>query len=209
MQRPADSEQSVAPKDASEYHASLIRRITDGDHGAFTVLFDLLAPTALGLLVRILGHRSLAEDVLQDVFLQVWKQAGLYRPERGSVRGWLFTIARSRGLDRLRRERSWREEPIAEGDEQRWAAPPAQAARLETSERRRSLLDALGDLPPNQRVCLELALFKGLSQTEIAARLSAPLGTVKSRIRLGMAKIHEELIRRDTAPVRACLASGS
>lgn len=184
--------------------ADLMTRIVARDQVAFTTLFDHLAPTVLGLLVRILGARSIAEEVLQEVFLQVWKQAHLYRPDLSPARGWILLIARSRGLDRLRHERSSsrREEVAAEQVERRRVVSPPQFARLAEDERRRGLFDALEHLPADQRVCIKLALFEGLTHSQIAQRLAAPLGTVKSRMRMGMMKIREAVEARDAAPAR-------
>jgi RNA polymerase sigma-70 factor, ECF subfamily len=102
--------QHVVDPDSLDPYLSLLRRTVDGDREAFAALFDFLAPKTLGLLIQILRHRTVAEEVLHDVFLQVWRHADLFSPERGSVRSWIYTIARSQGLDRLRRERASKEE---------------------------------------------------------------------------------------------------
>jgi RNA polymerase sigma-70 factor, ECF subfamily len=172
----------------------LVHRIADGDGDALAAAFDLYAPSVLGLLSRILKGRGEAEEVLQEVFLQVWMQAGRFDAQRSSPRGWILMLARSRAVDRLRRRDSSRrreEEVAAE------AAPaalrPIGTERLEAVERRRQVLSALGVLSPEQRDCIELAFFEGLTHSEIAARLQAPLGTVKSRILLGMNKLRQAL----------------
>lgn len=102
--------QNVVDPDSHDPYLSLLRRTANGDRAAFAALFDFLAPKALGLLIQILRDRTVAEDVLHDVFVQVWRKAGLYSPERGSVRSWIYTIARFEGLDRLRRERASKSE---------------------------------------------------------------------------------------------------
>lgn len=182
--------------------SSLLSLTASGDQDAFASLFDHLAPTALGLLTRILGQRSVAEEVLQEVFLQVWTQAHLYRPDLGSVRAWFFTIVRSRGLDRLRFERSSaRREELAVQDVRR-ELPPAQLVGLEAREHCRRLSDALEGLSMEQRDCIKMALYEELTHSKIAARLGAPLGTVKSRLRMGMMKVREALAR-DGLPGRA------
>lgn len=170
-----------------------MRRIAAGDGEALSEAFDLHSPVALGLLVRILGRRSEAEEILQEVFLQVWTQADRYDPGKATPRGWILMLARSRALDRLRRRDASqrREETVAEA-ETGWVGPVG-TARLEASERRNRIASALGLLTPEQRHCIELAFFEGLTHTQIADRLKAPLGTVKSRILLGMGKLRQAL----------------
>jgi RNA polymerase sigma-70 factor (ECF subfamily) len=175
----------------------LLERIRVGDRQAFADLYARHASQVLGLLTRILGNRAEAEEVMQDVFLQAWNQADRYRPDGSSPRGWLLLIARSRAVDRLRargaRERREREA----GDAGVIPATEVVAAtalrQVESKERWELIHEALADLPAEQRGCIELAFFEGLSQSQIAARLNAPLGTVKSRILLGMNKLREAL----------------
>ena len=181
-------EQRLLPDDAH-----LLRRIASGDGDALTRLFDAHSPVVLGLLIRMLGGRAEAEEVLQEVFLQVWMQADRYEESRSSPRGWILMLARSRALDRLRRRssRQRREEEVA--SEEGVAVRPVGTARLEAAERRSRIGEALGVLSPEQRHCIELAFFEGLTHTQIAERLKAPLGTVKSRILLGMNKLRQAL----------------
>src|SRR5690349_2111176 len=173
----------------------LMDRIAGGDGQAFARIFELHSPVTLGLLVRILGRRSEAEEVLQEVFLQVWTQADRYEAGRATPRGWILMLARSRALDRLRRRESARrrEEGVAEEEGLQEAVHPVGTARLEAVEQRDQVHSALGSLTPEQRRCIELAFFEGLSHTQIADRLKAPLGTVKSRILLGMNKLRQAL----------------
>jgi RNA polymerase sigma-70 factor, ECF subfamily len=177
-----------------EREADLMSRVAGGDGEAFARLFEVHAPVALGLLIRILGQRSEAEEALQEVFVQVWTQADRYDEGRATPRGWILMLARSRGLDRLRRRSSLqrREEAAAEGAYEA-ADPPVGTERLENHERRHRIHSALGLLTPEQRRCIELAFFEGLTHTEIAKRLETPLGTVKSRILLGMNKLRQAL----------------
>jgi RNA polymerase sigma-70 factor, ECF subfamily len=171
----------------------LMSRVADQDGAAFTRLFELHAPVALGLLSRILGRRMEAEEVLQEVFLQVWTQADRYDAGRSSPRGWILMLARSRALDRLRRRDASQRREEAAGEMMDEAVPPIGTERLEVLERRRKVTSALGMLSTDQRRCIELAFFEGLSHTQIAERLEAPLGTVKSRILLGMNKLRQTL----------------
>lgn len=173
--------------------AELVRRIADGDGDALARLFDLHSPVALGLLSRMLGARGEAEEVLQEAFLQVWTQADRYDPARSSARGWVLMLARSRALDRLRRREARRRREEESVEESNLSIHPVGTERLEESERRSQVSTALGVLSPEQRHCIELAFFEGLTHTQIAERLKAPLGTVKSRILLGMNKLRQAL----------------
>jgi RNA polymerase sigma-70 factor (ECF subfamily) len=181
------------PRDSQE--VELMSRIAAGDGEAFALAFERHAPVMLGLLYRILGQRGEAEEVLQEVFLQVWTQADRYDAARSTPRGWMLMLARSRALDRLRRRDARRrreEEASAEGSQSE-LVPPLGTERLEADERRSRIGAALGLLSPEQRRCIELAFFEGLTHTQIAERLEAPLGTVKSRILLGMNKLRQAL----------------
>ena len=171
----------------------LLRRIATGDGDALSRVFELHSPVVLGLLVRMLGGRAEAEEVLQEVFLQVWTQADRYEESRSSPRGWILMLARSRALDRLRRRvsRQRREDEVAA--EEGVTVRPVGTERLEAVEQRSRVGAALGILSPEQRHCIELAFFEGLTHTQIAERLKAPLGTVKSRILLGMNKLRQAL----------------
>lgn len=145
----------------------------------------------------MLGNAEDAQEVLQEAFVQVWNRAGSYDPNRGSELAWLISITRSRGIDRLRsrRVRAEREHQaameISKGSEN--VDTPGAYDEVVSAERRVALREALIELPEGQREALELAYFHGLSQTEIASRLSEPLGTVKTRMQLGMKKLRERL----------------
>lgn len=171
----------------------LMRRVADRDGGALAHLFERHAPVTLGLLQRILGARGEAEEVLQEVFLQIWMQADRYDGARSTPRGWILMLARSRALDRLRRRESARRREEIAGEEAGETVSPLGTERLESLEVKRQVSSALGSLSPDQRRCIELAFFEGLTHTQIAERLEAPLGTVKSRILLGMNKLRQAL----------------
>ncbi len=162
---------------------ALLERVAAGDRPAFLALYHRYAPRLLGLIHRILGIRGEAEDVLQETFLQVWTTAGRYDAGRSPPDVWLFLLARCRALDKLRR-RPVIGTPITEqvaADD-----PPAEVVRRDDAVRARSAVD---ELPPDQRTAIELAFFEGLTHEQIAARLNVPLGTVKTRIRLGLTRL--------------------
>jgi RNA polymerase sigma-70 factor (ECF subfamily) len=172
---------------------SLLSRIAAGDEGALARLYQESGKLVHGLALRILRNPADAEEVVLDVFIQVWRTAARFDPCRGSAMTWLVMMTRSRALDRLRsRElRSRREEPLGElATDPRAAAPEEMTAR----EERRRVRAALAAIPPEQRELVELAFFSGFSHREVAARMGQPLGTVKSRIRSGMRRLHELLI---------------
>lgn len=183
-----------------EADASLVGRMAGGDERALGDLYDRHGRVLYALAFRILGDRDDAEEVVMEAFHQAWRASGAYAPDRGSVGAWLVVMARSRALDRLRaRDRHTRALTRAAEDEGGNAAPamgvpqPMAHVFAEAGERRGQVLAALGALPEPQRVCIQLAYYEGLTQTEIATRLAEPLGTVKTRMRLGMIKLRETL----------------
>lgn len=173
--------------------SELLEQIVAGSEAALEKLYDNTSALVLGLLHRMLGASGEAEEVLQEVFLQVWRQAGRYRPELASPRGWLMMMARSRALDRLKAGSASRRREESVMGEAVLAENPLGSRRLEEVERAREVRRALAELPAEQRQAVELAFFVGLSHSQIAARLGAPLGTVKSRVLLGMRKLKSTL----------------
>jgi RNA polymerase sigma-70 factor (ECF subfamily) len=169
--------------------AALIGAIAQGDREALARLYGRYGGSLLAIAQRILSDRREAEDLLHDVFLEVWRHAGHYDAARGSVRAWLLMRMRSRALDR-RKSAGFSRVVSLEGraDNDRMAredpafAPDRQAVRR-----------ALAELPDEQRVVLELGYFEGLSSSEIAARVEAPVGTVKSRVAAALAKLRAGL----------------
>ncbi len=189
---------SLANQQTDAEDAELLRAVARGDESAFARVYDRYSPILLGLLLRILRSRAEAEDVLQEVFLQVWQQARAFDPTRGRAFTWLVTLARSRAIDRLRavdsRERAAQrsaEDAPPDAAPQAWA--DEEAIRVERAE---AVRDALGELPEEQRQVLVLAYLEGMSQSEIAAAKNQPLGTVKTRTRAGLKKLSEALRAR-------------
>ena len=172
----------------------LLSAIAARDEQALARLYDRYRVILFGLILRILHSREEAEDVLQEVFWQVWRRASDFNSERGRPFTWLVTLARSRAIDRLRSLNS-RERAGAEAEREALANDKASDAVEDAirSERREIVKRALSELSEDQRSVLLLAYFEGLTQTEIAARLNAPLGTVKTRMRSGTIRLREIL----------------
>jgi len=173
--------------------AAFIKGVAGGDEESLASLYDATRRLLYGLTLRILGEAGSAEEVLLDVYKQVWRKAASYDQERGNPLAWLMTIARSRAIDRLRSEYQERQrvdaletvrEATTTGNIEKDAA---------LSEMRRVILTALESLPPEQREMNDLAYYGGLSQSEIATKLNQPLGTIKTRARLAMIKLREKL----------------
>jgi RNA polymerase sigma-70 factor (ECF subfamily) len=177
----------------------LVARAAEGDERAVGELYDRYGQVLYAVAFRIVGERADAEEVVLDAFAQAWRDATRFETARGSVAGWLTTIARSRALD-LVRARSRRARITATAAAERpesspamggWRADPSSG--LDHAERRAQVRLALEALSPPQRRAIELAYFEGLSQSEIATLLQEPLGTIKTRVRLGMQKLREML----------------
>ena len=170
--------------------AELIRRMAGGDRDACAAFYDAYSALAFGLIRRVVRISAEAEEILQDVFWEIWRSAGDYDPARGSPEAWVAMRARSRGIDRVRSVRRGGEMTASASGETPDAAPREPATNPGVSAEERGMLrGALGQLPPGQREIVTLAYFEGLTQTEIARRLEEPLGTVKTRMRLGLERL--------------------
>jgi len=184
--------------------ASLVARMAGGDQQALGALYDRWHPLVHAVVLRIVRQRDDVDDVVEEVFWQAWRQSGRYDPARAAVQTWLMTIARSRALDRVRAVKRRREEPLEKDGvdvaaQQVAVGDPGLDA--EASERRTIVVAALAELPAEQRECLELGYYGGLSQSEIAERTGQALGTVKTRMRLAMQKLKGRLqVLREVAP---------
>jgi RNA polymerase sigma-70 factor (ECF subfamily) len=186
---------ALTPEQAQTSDSDLLHAIARGDEAALASLYDRYRLILFGLILRILHSRPEAEDVLQDVFIQVWRRARDFDESRGRAFTWLVTLARSRTIDRLRSLNS-RQRTANEAVE---AAPGSVSDAAEDafkSEQREVVRNALRELPAEQREALVLAYFEGLTQTEIASRTGSPLGTVKTRMRSGMTKLRAVLGER-------------
>ena len=169
----------------------LIQRVRGGDQQAFLALYDRHAARVQALTLHILGDPMLAEEATQDTFMKLWSRARLYVSERGSFTVWLLTIARRTALDRLRLE--GRRPLLSDSHDPDDAWPKIPDESQDPDEARwKSLYFAVHSLPQEQQVVIELAYYQGLSQSEIAAELGWPLGTVKTRIRAAMQALRRE-----------------
>jgi len=173
---------------------ALLRAVAARDKEAFQQLYARHSTMLFSLALKILSDRAEAEDVLQEIFVQIWRAASSYDDGRGKPLGWFIMLARSRAIDRLRSRKTRNrltESAAQDGSQSSPSATPSDEAAA--SEAQRAVRNALGALPAEQRVPIELAYFGGLTQFEIAQQLSQPLGTVKTRMRSGMMRLREQL----------------
>lgn len=174
----------------NEPDPELLARIARCDGAALGAFYDRHGGLALAVAARVLGDRAEAEDVVQEVFVRVWSEAARFDPARGTALSWLLSSTRNAAIDRLRR-RGARERAVERAAGERdLVTPPPGVSTEDVDERVRAAVRAL---PEDQRRTIELAYFDGLTQTQLAARLEQPLGTIKSRIRLGMQKLRAAL----------------
>jgi RNA polymerase sigma-70 factor (ECF subfamily) len=180
------------PEDKQEHEdRELIRRMASKDATALDAFYSHHNRLTFGLILKILGNREDAEDVLTEVFWQVWQQASRYDSSRGKPVAWLLTIARTRAIDRLRAT----SRQVAQTSDRSADLAPAAAEPdpFVLAATRTAVREALESLPQQQRIPLEMAYFQGMSHTEIAAALGEPLGTVKDRIRTAMLHLKKRL----------------
>ena len=161
--------------------AMLVSAIRSGDEQAMAQLYDRYSPIIYSVALRVLGDTGAAEDILQEVFLQLWRSPDMFDASRGSMPGWLAVIARNRAIDSLRKRR-----PETDITEVVVSVEPDLAGKAEWSRAADKIRGALGGMPAPQRSALEMAFFEGLTHTEIAEKTGEPLGTVKTRIRAGL-----------------------
>lgn len=178
----------------------LLQAIARQDADALVALFDRYNRLAFGLAYRILGDAFVAEEVVQDAFMSIWRNAASYDLSRGTVRTWLLTIVRNRAIDQLRGRFGRSQNDVDLDTVAPLLAAPDEWDDLLSEIQASAVRAALRALPEEQRIAIELAYFEGLTHVEIAERLGIPLGTVKSRLRLGLQKLHDLLV---TSKVRS------
>lgn len=192
----------IAPAAQSAYsskdESELMAAVAVGDLGAFEALYLRFATLVYSTSLQVLGDAHAAEDMTQEIFLRLWRRPDHYDPSRGRFVSWLLSVTRNRAIDELRnrgRRRRFETDPPEAAE----ASPdpdtqldPAAAALV--SESRAALIEAMRSLPPEQRQAIELAYFGGMTQAEIATKLNQPLGTIKTRVRLGMQKMRAALL---------------
>ncbi len=168
----------------------LMELVQDGEVRAFEVIFDRHASAAFSLAYRMCGRPAMAEDIVQESFVSLWRSSAAYDAARGSVRTWVLSVVRTRAIDAYRRESA---KATSDLDEQRVAerlpAPELTDREVERRDDARQVRDALKGLPADQRQVIELAFFGGFSHSQIAEMLKLPAGTVKGRMRLGLSKM--------------------
>lgn len=176
---------------------ALLPSVARGDTTAFEALYDRHSSTLYALLLRILSNPEDAQEVLQETFVKAWTNARMFDSARGSEIAWLISIARSRGIDKLRSRKIRGDRENDAGREisihSSFVESTTGADLAVRSQESGAVRSALSELPEAQRVALELAYFEGFSQSEIAAKLGEPLGTIKTRMQLGMKKLRERL----------------
>jgi RNA polymerase sigma-70 factor (ECF subfamily) len=172
----------------------LMALVRDGHARAFEVVFDRHAGPAFSLAYRMCGRRGLAEEVVQEAFLSLWRSGARYDRTRGSVRSWVMGVVHNRAIDALRRHVARDSRDVAdEGIAERLPAPELTEVEVARREESDAVRGALGALPSEQRQVIELAYFGGFTHSQIAEMLGAPVGTVKGRMRLGLTKLRMAL----------------
>lgn len=174
---------------ASDAAAELLLRIAAGDQTAFAALYDMLSARAFGLILRVLVNRSQSEEVLQEVFLEIWQSASRFAPNRGQGRTWVMTIAHRRAVDRVRASQSSTDRDVRAGLRDIGVAHDSVAEQVELGIEGEKVVGALSTLPDVQREAIVLAYYGGYSQNEISALVGAPLGTIKTRMRDGLTRL--------------------
>ncbi len=178
---------------ATDVAAALLLRVAAGDQRAFAQLYDMLSSRVFGLILRVLVNRAQSEEVLQEVFLEIWQSASRFAPNKGQGRTWVMTIAHRRAVDRVRASQSSAERDVRAGLRDIGVAHDSVAEEVELGIEGERVVDALSSLPEPQREAIVLAYYGGYSQNEISALVGAPLGTVKTRMRDGLTRLRSAM----------------
>ncbi len=181
------------PGDTGPSLDELLGKIANGDQSAFSDLYDATAPRLLGLIKRILIDHAQSEEVAQEVFLEIWQTATRFDRAKGTALSWMLTMARRRAIDRVRSAQSGRDRDVRIGIRDLGTEFDDTSEQVETKIESERVKVAMASLSELQRQALNLTYFGGYTQTEVAALLSIPLGTVKTRLRDGMIRLRDEL----------------
>lgn len=173
------------------FETDLMNKIVRKDTSAFGRLYDRYSQVVFNLAMRILKNRGEAEELVQEVFLQVWNKAYTYDSNRGSITTWIINIARNLGIDKLRKKKDLGN--YSDIEDEQISSNSDSLRILEEEEQRMVIVEAMEGLPVEQRTAIEMVYYSGLTHAEIAARLNEPIGTVKTRIKLGIAKLRKQL----------------
>jgi RNA polymerase sigma-70 factor (ECF subfamily) len=176
--------------------ATLLKKLSQGSEEAISVLYDRYGSIVFGIALHMVGDRETAEEITQDVFTNVWNKVGSYRADQSKVATWISRITRNRAIDELRKRRSRPEQHRVRwenGLKEEPSGSNSPEERMEITIERQRVRAALAAIPPQQRQAMELAFFMGYSHSEIARALRQPLGTIKTRIRMGMQKLKQLL----------------
>ncbi len=187
---------STDPANDLDAEIALLQRVAQGDRVSFEALYDRFSGVLFSTAYRVLNNQEAAEDVLQDVFIQIWEKAPLYDPTRGKPMTWAITLTRNKSIDRLRstvRRNRLHDDVEREAETFEQFDDRSSFDAMAAGETNQIVRDAIQKLSKDQREAIELAFFSSLTQMEIAERLNEPLGTIKARIRRGMMKLREVL----------------
>lgn len=176
-----------------DHAGDLLLRVAGGDRAAFADLYDMLSSRAFGLILRVLVDRSQSEEVLQEVFLEIWQSAARFAPNKGQGRSWVLTIAHRRAVDRVRSAQASTDRDVRVGLRDIGVAFDGVAEEVELRIEGKRVSEALAALPDPQREAITLAYYGGYSQSEIAALVGAPLGTIKTRMRDGLSRMRARM----------------
>ena len=188
---------AFAPEPAPQTDEQLMARIQEREPEALAALYDRYSGILKSLIMGVIHNDAEADDLLQEIYMEIWKQAAHYSVQKGKPLGWIVTLTRRRSIDRLRKKQAYAraEERLQNETEQQpeaWVHNSTQDD-IQMSDNRRLILGVLKNLPPAQREAIDLAFYHGMSQREIAAKTGIPLGTIKTRLELGLKKISEAL----------------
>lgn len=179
--------------DRTDHIGDLLLEVAGGDQQAFARLYDLFSARVFGLIVRVLVDRAQSEEVLQEVFLEIWQSASGFAPKKGQGRSWVLTIAHRRAVDRVRASQASIVRDERAGYRELAGAQSDVAEQVEQRVEAQRVAHALGTLPEAQREAITLAYYGGYSQSEIAALMGSPLGTIKTRMRDGLTRMRREM----------------